>query len=248
MYKLFAILWLFLLVGCYSKPYRAPVVELKWQPQGAHQNIHVVKPGDTLYGVAFHYDEDYRQMARLNHLQYPYSLRVGQVLQIRGKKKSAVKQRYLPVKARPQIHKLPHPPSKLVYKKKLQPRRIAAQTGQSFIWPVKGRIAARFIPQFGKKGIDIAGLKGEKIRAASNGVVAYAGSGLLGYGNLIIIKHDNQFLTAYGNNSRNLVKEGQKVKAGEIIAEIGIVDRSYWGLHFEIRKAGRPVNPLHYLK
>lgn len=112
---------------------------------------------------------------------------------------------------------------------------------------MNGRVATRFIPQQGKKGIDIAGRKGEKIRAASSGVVAYAGNGLSGYGNLIIVKHNNQFLTAYGNNLRNLVKEGQKVKAGQIIAEMGVIDRRFWGVHFEIRRAGRPVNPLNYL-
>ena len=84
--------------------------------------------------------------------------------------------------------------------------------------------------------------------AASSGVVAYAGSGQAGYGNLIIIKHDNQYLTAYGNNLRNLVREGQHIQTGQAIAEIGVVDRRYWGVHFEIRQAGKPVNPLNYLQ
>ena len=119
---------------------------------------------------------------------------------------------------------------------------------QSWLWPVNGRVATQFIPQQGKKGIDIAGMKGEKIRASSGGVVAYAGSGLSGYGNLIIIKHNNQFLTAYGNNLRNMVHEGQQVKAGQVIAEMGVVDRRFWGVHFEIRRAGKPVNPLNYLQ
>ena len=109
-------------------------------------------------------------------------------------------------------------------------------------------MVATFVPQQGKKGIDIAGSKGQKIQAAAGGVVAYAGSGLSGYGNLIIIKHNNQYLTAYGNKLRNLVKEGQHIRAGQTIAEMGVVDRRYWGVHFEIRKAGIPVNPLSYLK
>ncbi|MDP1603334.1 MAG: peptidoglycan DD-metalloendopeptidase family protein [Legionella sp.] len=107
---------------------------------------------------------------------------------------------------------------------------------------------ANFFPEQGKKGIDIAGKKGDIVRAASGGMVAYSGNGLSGYGNLIIIKHDGQFLTAYGNNLRNRVREGQKVKAGQIIAEMGIVDRKFWGVHFEIRKAGQPVNPMSYLQ
>ena len=105
-----------------------------------------------------------------------------------------------------------------------------------------------FIPAQGKKGINIACRKEDKVRAASSGVVAYAGSGLAGYGNLIIIKHNNEYLTAYGNNARNLVSEGQRVNSGQIIAVAGMVDHKYWGVHFEIRKAGKPVNPLIYLQ
>lgn len=84
--------------------------------------------------------------------------------------------------------------------------------------------------------------------AAADGVVAYSGNGLSGYGNLIIIKHNGQFLTAYANNLKNKVEEGQKVKAGQIIAEMGIIDRQFWGVHFEIRKSGQPVNPMLYLQ
>ena len=86
------------------------------------------------------------------------------------------------------------------------------------------------------------------MHASSSGVVAYAGSGLAGYGNLIIIKHNNEFLTAYGNNARNLVREGQRVSSGQIIAEAGVIERKYYGVHFEIRKRGVPVNPLNYLQ
>jgi lipoprotein NlpD len=126
------------------------------------------------------------------------------------------------------------------------PRRINYSSG--WIWPVSGRVAATFIPTQGKKGINSACKKGEKVHASSSGVVAYAGSGLAGYGNLIIIKHNNEFLTAYGNSARNLVKEGARVKAGQIIAEAGVIDHQYIGIHFEIRKAGKPVNPLNYLQ
>ena len=113
---------------------------------------------------------------------------------------------------------------------------------------MRGRVVATYVPQQGKKGIDIAGKKGDKIHAAAGGTVAYAGNGLSGYGNLIIIKHDNQYLTAYGDNLHNLVKEGQRIRRGQIIAEMGVVDRRFWGVHFEIRKAGKPVNPLNYLQ
>lgn len=248
MYKLCIMVLVFSLVGCTTNTHMAPVVELRWQPPRTNQNTHVVKRGETLYAIAFRYDQDYRQLARFNHLHRPYSLRVGQVLHVHSSTGHVERQRYLPVKTRAQVRKLPYPQKKSGYKAPKSSYLPQSQRGQSWVWPVKGRVVTHFIPQNGKKGINIAGVKGEKIRAASDGVVAYAGSGLLGYGNLIIIKHNNHFLTAYGNNSRNTVKEGQKVKAGQIIAEIGIIDRSYWGVHFEIRKAGKPVNPLHYLK
>ncbi|WP_347251271.1 peptidoglycan DD-metalloendopeptidase family protein [Legionella sp.] len=245
MYKLCVLILIILLAACTSRPSLAPVVELKWKPQNPNKTTHIVQRGDTLYAVAFRYDQDYRQLAAMNHLHRPFALRVGQVLRVRG---IAPRARFLPMR--------PTRTARYVARTKqnsysnAKPHRYGAVSnqGQKWIWPVNGRVAARFAPQQGKKGIDIAGKKGETIRAASSGVVAYAGSGLSGYGNLIIIKHNDQYLTAYGNNSRNRVKEGQNVKAGQIIAEMGVIDRRYWGVHFEIRKAGKPVNPLDYLK
>lgn len=231
------------LTGCGSRTDLAPVEELRWQPQRTFQAVHRVKKGETLYAIAFRYETDYRQLARLNHLQSPYSLRIGQVLRVRG---VAMPRSFKPSRPyKPQSPPKIHPP--ISYTK---PSRgsFFHFGSSSWLWPSQGRVVANFVPQQGKKGIDIAGRKGEKIHASSGGTVAYAGSGLAGYGNLIIIKHDNQFLTAYGNNAKNLVKEGQKVKAGQIIAEMGIIDRRFWGVHFEIRKSGIPVNPLSYLK
>jgi len=105
-----------------------------------------------------------------------------------------------------------------------------------------------FSPSNGRKGIDIAGKKGSKIRASSAGIVAYAGDGLPGYGHLVILKHDTEYLTAYGNNQKILVHSGQYVKQGQVIAEMGVVNRRFWGVHFEVRRRGEPVNPLNYLK
>ncbi|ARG99943.1 peptidoglycan DD-metalloendopeptidase family protein [Legionella micdadei] len=245
MYKLCVLALIILLTACTTRQSLAPVVELKWKPHNPNQTTHIVQRGETLYAVAFRYDLDYRQLAAINRLHRPYALRVGQVLRVRG---IAPRTQFLPAKPmRIQQSVTRAKPNKYFYPKTRQYRSVAAQ-GQHWIWPVNGRVAARFAPQQGKKGIDIAGKKGEKIRASSGGVVAYAGSGLSGYGNLIIIKHNDQYLTAYGNNSKNIVKEGQSVKAGQIIAEMGVIDRKYWGVHFEIRKAGKPVNPLDYLK
>lgn len=248
-------LWLLILIasliGCGGRSGLAPVVELQWQSPGHHQTTHVVRRGETLYAVAFRYDNDFRQLAAYNHLNSPYALRIGQILRIPTHKKQP-KQSIIWYESR--IPKTM--PKQAVHKPYSLSRHAANPVSQSrqqfassnWIWPAKGRVVANFIPQQGKKGIDIAGRKGDKIHAASNGVVAYAGNGLSGYGNLIIIKHDGQFLTAYGNNLRNRVVEGQKVKAGQVIADVGVVDRKFWGVHFEIRKAGQPVNPLNYLR
>jgi lipoprotein NlpD len=209
--------------------------------------MHTVRRGETLYAIAFRYDIDYRQLAVINHLHSPYSLHVGQILQVKaGRGVNNLPKRFISRNKEVSKYSLP----KRVPQYYTTPKRInsAPTTHGQWLWPVNGRVVANFVPQQGKKGIDIAGVKGEKIHATSNGVVAYAGSGLSGYGNLIIIKHNDQLLTAYGNNSRNLVKEGQKVKAGQTIAEIGVIDRRYWGVHFEIRKDGKPVNPLAYLR
>ena len=113
-------------------------------------------------------------------------------------------------------------------------------------WPIKRNIVKTF-SQTGKKGIDIAGKVGQKVRSAANGKVVYSGSALKGYGNLLIIKHNYLYLSAYANNRRLLVKEGQLVKRGQVIAEVGFVTGKKASLHFEIRKNGHPVNPVNYL-
>jgi lipoprotein NlpD len=242
-YKLHVLLSILMLTGCDSRSSFAPVVELKWQPYNVRQLTHIVQRGETLYAVAFRYDQDYQQLAAINHLHSPYALRVGQVLHIKTLGEQPSVQQII-------VNKLQHSSlgkTKQHYTSMKTIKPSSSPRGQ-WSWPVNGRVAARFLPQQGKKGIDIAGKRGEKVRAASGGIVAYAGNGLSGYGNLIIIKHNNQFLTAYGNNLRNVVAEGQKVKAGQIIAEMGVIDRRFWGVHFEIRKAGKPVDPLNYLQ
>lgn len=114
-------------------------------------------------------------------------------------------------------------------------------------WPTKGKVVAKFDPDSGKKGIDITGLSGQAIFSAEAGDVVYSGNGLLGYGNLIIIKHDDVYLSAYGHNSQLLVKEGDKVTGGQEIAKMGVSPKEGAMLHFEIRKEGKPVDPSRYL-
>lgn len=240
-----------LLSACSHQTRLPPVVELKWHAYNTHQMQHRVTRGDTLYSIAFRYDKDFRLLADYNHLKSPYILHIGQIVYLQYLTKIP-NHHYAPVRgvksvapARKQIV------TKTVFFRSapVKQAKIVRHIGSGhWAWPATGRVVANFIPEQGKKGIDIAGKKGGDVRAAANGVVAYAGSGLSGYGNLIIIKHDGQFLTAYGNNFRNRVVEGQRVKVGQVIAEMGIVDRKYWGVHFEIRKAGQPVNPMSYLQ
>lgn len=239
----FRLYWLALLLGlsgCGQREGLAPVEELNWHAINSHARRHVVVRGETLYAVAFRYDQDYRQLAAANHLRRPYTLRVGQVLKVRTGRESVAT-----------LYSRPTTPIRATtsFRQKLQPLKVMPrQQYTGWAWPVRGKIAATYVPQQGKKGIDIAGHKGDRIRAAASGTVAYAGNGLAGYGNLIIIKHNNRFLTAYGNNLHNLVKEGQYITQGQVIADMGIIDRRYWGVHFEIRRAGIPVNPLNYLQ
>ena len=209
------------LFGCGLRDAPAPVEESSWYQKKPTTTRHIVKSGETLYAIAFQYDQDYHELARFNRLNSPYTLRVGQIIHLK-------------------------PQTSIPRQKTLSDLPIFSSSPQ-WMWPIKGRIVNNFAPSKGQKGINIAGKKGQKVRAAASGVVAYAGSGLAGYGNLIILKHGDDYLTAYGNNQRIFIKEGQRIEKGRVIAEVGVVNRKFWGLHFEIRKHGQPVNPAKYL-
>lgn len=122
----------------------------------------------------------------------------------------------------------------------------AANNEPGFIWPANGRIVGTYV-EGGNKGIDIAGKAGDPVNASAEGKVVYAGSGLRGYGQLVIIKHDNNLLTAYAHNQKILVKEGQAVSRGQRIAEMGNTDADSVKLHFEVRRQGKPVDPAAFL-
>ena len=128
------------------------------------------------------------------------------------------------------------------------PAAPAADDMLEFAWPAKGEVIAGFDETKNRKGIDLAGGAGDPVLAAAEGKVVYAGEGLRGYGKLIIIKHNNTFLTAYAHNQSILVKEDQSVKKGQKIAEMGSSDSDRVKLHFEIRERGRPVDPMKYLR
>ena len=123
---------------------------------------------------------------------------------------------------------------------------LVAEPGSRLSWPAKGKVTTEFNET--NKGIDIAGKVGEPVLAAADGKVVYAGNSLRGYGNLVIVKHDNTYLTAYAHNSKLLVKEGDSVRKGQRIAEMGDTDTNSPKLHFELRVNGKPVNPTPYLQ
>ncbi|MGB2130523.1 MAG: peptidoglycan DD-metalloendopeptidase family protein, partial [Marinobacterium sp.] len=146
-----------------------------------------------------------------------------------------------PAKPKADAKPTPKPPSK--------PATPAESTGPiRWQWPHAGRILSSFGGgQPANTGIDIVGKQGDRVSAAAAGVVVYSGNGLLGYGNLVILNHNSQYLSAYAHNSRIFVREGDKVKAGEKIAEIGSTGAARTMLHFEIRRDGNPVDPMRYL-
>lgn len=232
------------LVSCSSGTNFAPVRNVWEQPQ-KHLKRHVVRKGETLYAIAWQYDLDYRTLAALNDLKPPYHLRQGQLL------------RYEVTKAMPVVHvkkdvankkKSRTVVSKSTQKVSNQYASAHYRAVKHWQWPVKGKILKEFSPNSGSKGVDIEAAYDSPVRASAAGKVAYSGSGIRGYGKLLIIKHNNEFLSAYAYNSRLLVKEGQWVRAGQPIASVGKLSHKGPRLHFEIRKAGKPVNPLRYIR
>ncbi|GAA5315606.1 MAG: peptidoglycan DD-metalloendopeptidase family protein [Candidatus Pelagadaptatus aseana] len=247
-FKVFNILnALLLLTACASPNPSAPVSD-RAGPPSQKLNQHVVARGETLFSIAWRYGHDYKTLARNNGIAKPYTIYPGQLIRLSGKAKSSqVKPVSKKVVSKPA--KAPVNRSKTTTSNARSKSQILASSGSvKWRWPAKGKLLATFSSQNAlNKGVDIAGNLGEPVVAAGAGVVVYAGSGLRGYGNLLIIKHSETFLSAYAHNRRLLVKEGQAVKAGQKIAEIGSSGTDRNKLHFEIRKEGKPVNPLWYL-
>lgn len=220
---------------------------------------HVVKKGENLYRIAWRYGRDYRELGNANGLAPPWNLRVGQVLRLDKKGRSPESTRTASAAPNtataPQRTVASQPPRTTAPPPKTTSRSAAPATGSSqtvanirWHWPHNGTVIAGYSAS-GKvnKGIDIAGKPGDAVKAAAHGNVVYAGSGLLGYGNLIIVNHNEHYLSAYAHNRKILVQEGEDVKAGQVIAELGSTGTDKPMLHFEIRKNGNPVDPSRYL-
>lgn len=201
----------------------------------------VVKRGDTLYAIARQHNITPLDLATWNNLSSPNTIYPGQTLRLYppGSATTGGSVATRPATGTPAS---PAPAS--------QPAAAAApvRSGFSWRWPADGVVVGNFVAgEATKQGVDIAGTSGQAVRAAADGVVVYSGAGLVGYGELIIVKHDEQWLSAYGHNRKRLVNEGQRVKAGEQIAEMGRSGAARDMLHFEIRYNGKPVDPLLYL-
>lgn len=314
---------------------RPPPVEPVRSPRsGPAVATHKVAAGDTLYSIAFKSGLDYRELARINRIESPFRIFVGQELKLADpppKETVAVSALPAPSAGQTTITALPEGPRRPAPNASVDPRAVRSATppsnervttqptavnkppansvaaattpapaivpvpvpappapagtvvpaadpvalpsrsgalapganttavatpgpvtpvlnsgGVSWRWPASGKVVGTFVSgDQTRQGVDIAGSAGANVAAAADGTVVYSGNGLLGYGELVIVKHSTSFLSAYGHNRKRLVKEGDTVKAGQAIAEMGGSNREM--LHFEIRRNGKPVNPLEYL-
>ena len=198
------------------------------QTLGGMDSVHVVQPGDTLWSIAWRYRVDVQDLARWNQLDDPNLILVGQglILGPRGSAGSVAGQRRRSPATGPR----------------------SDQSGPAWQWPVQGPLVSLYgASQYTPDGIGIGGEVGADIRAAAAGQVVYAGDGLAAYGNLIIIKHNDTYLSAYGQNDEVAVAEGDTVNQGQVIAKMGLGPELQPQVHFEIRRDGSPVDPLTLL-
>ena len=245
-----------------SRPHSAPAaVNAPARPMAAmpgadnagKTGYYTVKPGDTLIRIGLDSGQNWRDISRWNAIDNPNQIEVGQVLRVTppAASEAAVTR---PVASSPAAVSTPLPAQGASVAKPAPapapaPAAQPAAGGEediAWLWPAQGTPIAGF-DEVKNKGIDIAGKAGDPVLASADGRVVYAGAGLRGYGNLIILKHNNTYLTAYAHNQTLLVKEDQSVSKGQKIAEMGNSDADRVKLHFEIRRQGKPVDPVKYL-
>ena len=262
------------MAGCASKSFnRAPVedrmgrqgVTSPWnlapsnQPPGFENagkpGYYTVKPGETLLRISLETGQSTQDLARWNQLEDPNRIEVGQVIRVFAPTNEVV---IKPI-AKPQVVVTPSgsTPGSTTTASVTDPsgapaysvgdsKPVSVEEGINWIWPANGAVLEGF-DDVKNKGVDIGEKIGDSIVAAADGRVVYVGAGLRGYGNLIILKHNNVFLTAYAHNQSLLVKEDQSVLKGQKIAEMGSSDADRVKLHFEVRRQGKPVDPAKYL-
>ena len=257
------------IVGC-TVPKPAPVetrtVELERKPVEAHfkrnKNLvdgafYTVRKGDTLYGIALAFGQNWRDIASWNNLSDPDKIKIGEKLRV-VPKDTANAAVSIPLESAA----IETPPGRSTSDEskvagnqgafgdalpdESMDRDEGVVTSLGWVWPANGQITEQFSDS-NSKGISIAGASGEAIFAVSDGKVVYSGNGLRGYGNLVIIKHPNEFITAYAHNKSIFVKEGETVDKGQKIAEMGMSETDSPKLLFEVRRGGKPLDPLLYL-
>ncbi|MEQ6438125.1 peptidoglycan DD-metalloendopeptidase family protein [Comamonas sp. w2-DMI] len=264
-----------ILAGCSTQANRAPVEDrgqsassasgmdkpLPGAENAGKPGYYTIKPGDTLIKIGLEHGQSWKDIARWNNLDNPNVIEVGQVVRVvpPGSTGTAVASSgstsgrgVAPVVVTPIGSSSSAGSSSTATP---APTPVPAPTPApaakgaddvDFIWPASGTLIAGF-DEARNKGFDIGGKAGDPVVAAADGRVVYAGAGLRGYGNLIILKHNNTYLTAYAHNQSLLVKEDQTVKKGQKIAEMGSTDADRVKLHFEVRRQGKPVDPARYL-
>ncbi|MCG8433627.1 MAG: peptidoglycan DD-metalloendopeptidase family protein, partial [Gammaproteobacteria bacterium] len=221
---------------------------VRWNP-----DVHTVRRGDTVFSIAWRYGLDYRELAAWNGIGSSYLIFPGQELRLQapsGAVSTAERRRSESEKPAPASTKAETKSVQRLVSDAVNNLLPAPRSDFEWGWPTQGKLVARFGDagsSNSNKGVNIGGRYGQEIRAAAPGKVVYSGSGLIGYGKIIIIKHTEQFLSAYGHNKELLVKEGDQVRGGERIALMGRGPNENPVLHFEIRYNGRAVNPINYL-
>ena len=230
---------------------------------------YIVQPGDTLYAVAFRLGMDYRTLAEINNIGSPYVIRVSQSLKTIDTGSEALGEAaddtasvtpeqsvaVQPDRLESPPRQTPATPASASQQAEAGPPSHTLSTAKSatpngpvdrWVWPAAGDVSRPFSDER-HKGIDLDGQRGAPVMATAPGVVVYAGTGVTGYGALLIVKHNDTYLSAYGHNDELLAVEGEQVKAGQVIARMGSTDADSVKLHFEIRRDGRPVNPTGLL-
>ncbi len=261
-----ALLLIAWLTGCAAPP-PAPVEDRgrstpSSEPERASRPpppVYEVQRGDTLYSIAFRYGLDWREVARWNGIESPYTIRPGRELRLSAPPVAVSRRQPAPDPPAPDApapdapDPEPEPASPAETERAAEPSPAPAAPGTRTVggidwrWPTAGEVARPFDPAATRRGIGISGEAGQDVVAAASGEVVYSGTALIGYGELVIVKHSATLLSAYAHNQQRLVEEGEQVAAGQPIARMGRDERDSEILHFEIRRDGQPRNPLDYL-
>jgi len=257
------VLMALILTACSGKKTIAPVEDSSRLP-AQYEGVHIVSKGETLFAIAWRYGRDFHELAANNHVAAPYTIYPGQKIELAQQgtigsapvshaiatqdnsepkwitvNESTPTQSHTPVEQQP----AQQPTTQAITTVAQTPLAVAGKG--TWLWPSTGKVERGFSSQ--NNGLDIVAPEGSPIIATAAGNVVYSGSGLRGYGELIIIKHDERYLSAYAHNRVLLVKEGDKVQAGQKIAEMGRSGTDSVMLHFEVRQEGKPVDPLLFL-